>query len=79
MPLYFLATILATNRGSQLTCACYPLYPEGLETPALHALIITEDEWIFLAELHEVLETLWEETQWVSQKAPTITQSVNVY
>ena len=26
-----------------------------------------------------MLEPLWEETQWVSQKAPIITQSVNVY
>ena len=48
-------------------------------TLTLHALIITEDEWIFLAELYEVLEPLQEETQQVSQKAPTITQSVNVY
>jgi hypothetical protein len=27
-------------------------------TLTLHALIITEDEWIFLAELYEVLEPL---------------------
>jgi len=32
-------------------------------TPTLYALIITKDKWIFLAELYEVLEPLWEETQ----------------
>jgi hypothetical protein len=39
-------------------CVRSALVEFAMATPALHALIITEDEWIFLAELYEVLEPL---------------------
>jgi hypothetical protein len=56
-----------------------PLVEIVVATPALAALIITEEEWLYLGEIHEVLEPFWDKTNWVSQKAPTITQSVGVY
>ena len=51
----------------------YALVEFATANPILQALVITKDERIFLGELYEVLEPLWEETQWILQKAPTIT------
>jgi hypothetical protein len=39
-----------------------PLVEIAVATPALAALIITEEEWLYLGEIHEVLEPFWDKT-----------------
>jgi hypothetical protein len=39
-----------------------PLVEIAVATPALAALIITEEEWLYLREIHKVLEPFWDKT-----------------